>query len=492
MQNKYESFAVCLDRIIRQRDLTSAQLSRLLGHKSRTTLQRIFSGSAGPDSIRKICAEVCGCASLELTEEEQNALNTSVAVDQVGAHVLQARDEIRSLLRPVSREVSPITVLNGDKTRLLSELTADMSRADYSEVLVLNCSWKAFACELHTLLANIPSGSLNVRHYMTISSDLPRMAAMIGVLRELFGFISYSCYSISDKSNPTDPLAFMGMNAVAARIRWGDDTIREYQLIFSDEHSGVMLEAEGVYAYWEKYLTALNYDARSIKTTYPTVTSAAEYVSFTDTYRQIEENRNIYMFKPDICLNQIPMHIVLDAYRDNTAQIGADVPDFIETLEQLAEIQEARFRNIFNQKKAVHVVFAPSALRKFAKTGLQSDHFYLLRPYTVNERIEILTHLVHQVRTNPYFNIYLLRDEQNFVEMEATCYEGHGVQFTPAHTDYNLSSGHTEAIITNEEFCELFLNFFRDDLLVNHVYSSSAAVFLLESLIWELKNEKSE
>jgi len=491
MQNKYESFAVCLDRIIRERELTAAQLSRMLNHKSRTTLQRIFNGSAGLDSIRKICSEVCECDTLELTEEERNALETAVTVDQVGVSLLQARDEIRNLLRPSSHEEQHIVVLDGDKKRKLSEITNEMSRADYSEVLLLNCSWKAVACELQELLTTVPSEKLSVRHYMAISSDLPRTASLIGMLRDLFGFVSYSCYSVSDKSNPAGPLAFMGMNGAALRIR-NDNTVTEYQLIFTGESSGVMLEAPGCYAYWENYLNALNYTSRSVKTTYPTVTSAEDYVSFTDTYRQIEENRNIYMFKPDICLNQISTRIVLDACRDNAAEIGADVPGFFEMLEQLAEIQEARFRNIFSQKKAVHVIFAPSALRKFAGTGLQTDHFYLLRPYTVSERIEILSHLVHQVCTNPYFNIYLLRDEHSFVEMEATCYEGHGVQFTPARTDYNLASGHTEAIITNEEFCELFLNFFRDDLLVNHVYSSSAAVFLLETLIAELKDKQSQ
>ena len=194
------------------------------------------------------------------------------------------------------------------------------------------------------------------------------------------------------------------------------------------------------------------------------------------------------MFKPDPCFPLISTEIVKKACLDNIPQVGADVPDFLDMLENLADIQEARFRNIFSQKKAVHIVFFPSALRRFARTGCLTDHVFLLRNFTVSERIEILSHLVHQIRTNPYFNVYLLRDEQNFIEIEATCYEGEGVQFTPAHTDYNLGSGHTEAIITNEEFCGLFLDFFRDDLLVNHVYSPSAAVFLLESLISELRS----
>lgn len=489
MQTKYDSFSVCLDRIIRQRDISPAQLSRLLGHKSRTTLQRIFNGSAGSDSIHKIYTEVCGCCALELSEEEKNALYTSVVVDQVGASTLQARDEIRNLLRPSVCETAPIVVYQGEKKRTLSEITAEMNQAEHSEVLILNCAWKVFAGELHSLLSTVSPDRLNIQHYMAITNDLPRTVSIIGILRDLFGFVNYSCFSIIDKNNPAEPLTYMGMNGVAVRIHLGD-SIREYQLIFTGESSGIMLETHGAYTYWENYLKALNCSIQSIKTTYPAISSAEDYIAFTEIYRKTEENRNIYMYKPDLCFALIATYIIRQACLDNAVEIGTDIPDFMEMLEKLAEIQDKRFYNIFNQKKAVHIVFFPSAIRKFAHTGFQSDHFYLLRPFTIDERIEILSHLVHQMRTNPYFNVYLLRDEQNFVPMEATCYEGQGVQFTYAYTDYNLSSGHTEAIITNEEFCDLFLNFFRNDLLVNHVYSSSAAVFLFESLIEELKNEK--
>ncbi|MBQ2724682.1 MAG: hypothetical protein IJF78_03140 [Clostridia bacterium] len=491
MQNYYESFSVCLDRIIRRREITPAQLSRILGHKSRTTLSRVFSGNAGIDSIRKICSEVCGCEELELTEEEKTALTTSVEVDKAGASVLRARDEIRQLLRPAQRKEQTIQIRTGSGQIPLAHMTEKLNNADESEILVLNCAWSAMAGEMYTLLNTIPMERLTVRHYMAINADPARTASMIGTMIGLFGFVNYSCWSISGGDDPTGTLAFMGMNGIAIRTRKGGKT-EEYQLIFTGEYSGVMLCADGTYAYWEQYLQELNRDARSVKTTYPHITSAEDYVSFTDTYRRIEENRNIYMYKPDFCLPLIPTRIQLQSCRDNAAQIGLNIPDFMETLEKLAEIQEARFRNFFIQKKAVHMILFPSAIRQFAKTGLQSDHFYLMRPYTVGERIEIMSHLVHQIRTNPYFNIYLLRNEKSFLEMEATCYEGKGVQFTPAHTDYNLSSGHTEAIITNEVFCDLFLQFFRDDLLKNHVYSPAASLFLLESLISELKNETAE
>lgn len=491
MQNRYESFGVCLDRIIRERDLNAAQLSRILEHKSKTTLSRVFSGTAGLDSIRKICAEVCSSEELDLSDEEKTALLMAVEVEQFGAHTLRARDEISSLLRPAVINEPPILIHDGEKDRPLSEIYAEIGRADESEILVLNCSWKAFACELFTLLTSVSPEKLTVRHYMALNNDPARTASMIGTLCELFGFIHYSCYSISDRSNPTGPLDFMGMNGIAVRIRSGSE-ITEYQIIFTGEYRGMILKAEGAYTYWDTYISQMNRNARPIKTTYPQVSSAEDYVTFTDIYRQTEENRNIYMYKPDLCFPLIATHIIKKACLDNVSQIGTDIPDFMDMLEKLAEIQEARFRNIFSQKKAVHLVFSPSALHKFAKTGCQTDHFYLLRPFTVSERIEILTHLVHQIRTNPYFNVYLLRNEQDFIEIEATCYEGHGVQFTPAHTDYNLGSGHTEAIITNKEFCELFLNFFRNDLLVNHVYSPSAAIFLLESLISELKSMNHE
>lgn len=486
MQKTYESFRVCLERIIRERDITAAELSRILEHKSKTTLSRVFAGTAGLDSIRKICREASQSPVLALTEEEKNALELAVRTDEVGEGVLRARDEIRELLRPTRRNEPAIIMRSETGAVPLSEVARMMQEAGHADVLIFNCSSHALAQELAFLLGSMPMEKLTVRHYMAVNSDPARTASMIVTLTGLFGFANYTCFSMPSGGDPTGPLAFIGMNCIACRIA-GDTGTREFQMMFTDGYSGILHESPGIFTYWERYLALLSIPARPIKTTYPPVFSPEDYVTFTDTYRRLEENRNVYMFKPDICLNQIETEILRSAFLDGARQIGMDTPEFTATLNRLAEIQEMRFRNTFTQHKVTHVVFSETAIRKFAETGCTSDHFFLMRPYTKEERARILTHLAHQTQSNPYFNAYLLRDDRGFTGMEATCYEGEGVQFIPADTDYNLSSGHTEAIIVDEEFVGLFLRFFREDLLKHHVTPPAAAAKLFTELAEELR-----
>ena len=485
MHKTYESFRVCLERIIRERDITAAELSRILGHKSKTTLSRVFSGTAGMDSIRKVYREVSESSALSLTEEEKAALALAVHTDEVGEGVLRARDQIRELLQPTRQPVPEIVMQSETGAFPLCNLTGLLRQSDSAEVLILNCSSRALARELAVLLGSAAMDKLTVRHFMAVNSDPARTASMIVTLTGLFGFPNYTCFSVRGGSDPTGPLAFIGMNCIACRVV-SDGAVREYQMMFPDEYSGVIHESAGIFAYWERYLALLDISPRPIKTTYPPVFSPGDYLTFTDTYRRLEENRNVYMFKPDVCLNQIETEILKNACLDGARQAGLDTPDFTRTIERLAEIQQMRYRNTFTQHKVTHVVFSETAIRKFAETGCTSDHFFLMRPYTKAERARILENLAHQTRTNPYFNAYLLRDDRGFTGMEATCYEGEGVQFIPADTDYNLATGHTEAIIVDEEFCGIFLHFFREDLLKHHVTTTAAAAKLFGELAEEL------
>ena len=47
----------------------------------------------------------------------------------------------------------------------------------------------------------------------------------------------------------------------------------------------------------------------------------------------------------------------------------------------------------------------------FAMTGRMSDHFWMMRPFTPEERVIILKELLTQQQKNPYFHIFFLKDD---------------------------------------------------------------------------------
>ena len=76
------------------------------------------------------------------------------------------------------------------------------------------------------------------------------------------------------------------------------------------------------------------------------------------------------------------------------------------------------------------------------RTGVQSDHFFIQRAYTLEERREILRRMYHAMQADPHFNIHFLRADMPELNNETTFYEGKGVLLMDAYTGYDLHDDH--------------------------------------------------
>ena len=164
----------------------------------------------------------------------------------------------------------------------------------------------------------------------------------------------------------------------------------------------------------------------------------------------------------------------------------------LEVISKLRSMQEKRFHNVMTKRQPTHWVASAKALRRFARTGVQNDHFFAMRPFTVEERIRIFRNLLSMLETNPYFHLYLMRpeDEDSFLDLEATYLEGVGLQLTPTGTDYRITDGWTETMLTEESFCTLYREFFMEELIGQHTCPASDSAALLQEIIRELQEEK--
>ena len=486
-KSNYETFSQCLSRILTERNLSSAQLSQMLHHKSKTTLFRLFQNQAGSDSLTRVYNELLKCDELQLSECERQELSKSLAISQDGVQTYRTQSAMWNLLRQTpytSRTINLEIHSNSMNIIELPTFFAQLSHTQNIEIIMINCCWDSVIYQL-TQLLDTAKAKITIQHYMKINSDTARTINVIHNILPLISYINYMGYSIyeNDVFDNTDT-----MNVNALIIRTNNNT-EEHQILMYDENCGTVYTSCGIFDYWRSFINKYTDISLPIKNVYPTVASASDYVRFTESYYKMELNHNIYMYKPDLCINYVNTDIAKAAFDDGIKMNNINLPDIDKLIDELVGVQRKRFNNIFHQKRVTHCIYSANAMRAFAQTGVHSDHFFAMRPFTVTERIEILSHMVNQMEHNPYFNIHLLKDEDTYKMIEATCFEGAEIRFTSTKTNYNLSTGHTEALITHKEFMDAFVRFFIDELLKKHTQPVKNTIAFFNALIAEFAND---
>jgi hypothetical protein len=122
------------------------------------------------------------------------------------------------------------------------------------------------------------------------------------------------------------------------------------------------------------------------------------------------------MMKPDMGMIDVPVEIVMDALVDG----GTDAFRNARVLEEMREIHAARHWNIVHKRQATHMILSERAMRRFIRTGVMSDHFFAMRPFSPAERVEILRVCLELAQGNPGHHIYFIKDEDLFKGMAFT------------------------------------------------------------------------
>ena len=116
-------------------------------------------------------------------------------------------------------------------------------------------------------------------------------------------------------------------------------------------------------------------------------------------------------------------------------------------------------------------------------TGVLSDHFFVQRAYTVEERRRIIQVLLDAMRKQPYFHVHFLKEGGPPLRYELSFFDGKGVLLMDAYTGYELAADHSEALITLPAFMEGFRQFYVEELLTHHVMTRTETLRTLERLI---------
>ena len=183
----------------------------------------------------------------------------------------------------------------------------------------------------------------------------------------------------------------------------------------------------------------------------------SDYISIMEQAYQMESGGAAYIAKQTPGLQMIPEEIVLSALQDGLA--GKSEP-IVVAMGSLRLILRKRIDLFYHREKPVHIIFTREDMDRFVRTGLMSDQFYAMRPYTPAERIRILQ-VLDQFSRRDNVNLFVAdRKVRNF-SLEA--YENRGLLVYPSRTSYNTEqSEHREMFLPGQAFYTLFADITRE------------------------------
>ncbi len=473
-------FGACLSDLLARHNLSAAAVSRMMGHKSRTTLRRILQDQANAESMEKFLSEFLEARLLPLTPQEEQELRLALDISRTGLSAYRARAEMRRLLDIArgAEEPGSIRIIEpgSGKAYPAEELIDSLACAKSVKLLIFNAVPTSFVRLLAGFLTGRSDIPAEINHFLFMSGDAAHTVRFISSLFPLIGLAGYRAHAIKEPSpgQSWSNLMTIPLIVISAELTGGCSA--EYQLAFTapDECGLVSVEPQaGIYSFWQSIVDPLLKTASLITSVCPAIGRLpADLIRRTEAYRALEANHAIYMIKPGLLTALIPPDIFKRSVH----------ADCLSEISQLSTIHEKRFSNIFSKKRVTHILTPLSGIRTFMETGLLPDHPPAMRPFTADERREILLNCRNQARDNPYFNIYFLKNELADLNFEIACFDPVGV-LLHSGSDHRPQS---DILITLNEFTGLFSRFFRETLLTHYALTSSASVAVLNTLIEEL------
>lgn len=456
-----------------------------LGFSSKTALFRILNGQSRPSSNRKCMEAACASQFFALSDEETATLKRALRVGEMGKQAFAMSELLRSLLHPQAPgDLLSAVPLTGDGS--CEDFPALFSRcnalSDIRIVVLGRCPQNILAL-LHRF-----SGQADVSDIYHIFAVDDQSTEHMRVLSEasfiLFSPI-YSVYIINETGVQEKNWLFHSGIIIISGTGEGDcrrtfllTPVREgYHLVIGGHGEPGALCEQLITDAKERIqpLKRLPRDTEGLVFPY-------NYIRLTETYGQIEHGREIYMMKPDVPFHCVPPDVLLPIVkeefeaRESSAQMK-------QAVERLYEIHKERFRNLFGKKKVTHLVLNQEAMRRFAMTGVREDHFFMLRPYTPEERAAILENLRDQMSQNPHFNVWFGRNPNLVSDKEVTAYEGYGLAIVKSDTSWHLETDHREIMLESRALAAGFKDYMLSEILPEEVFPRGQSLLILNELI---------
>lgn len=465
-----------INEFIRQfalsRNIAIQSMVDSLGYKSKTSIDRILSGNAGIDALSVFRSRLESV--YDLIGDEQKTLDEIIACTVYGPDRANAFRELHDMLcHRTSRGYADFGVSSGIGDEF--SLCDYIKQTNIRHLKIYNCSYSPFFDVIRTLLRDT---DISIEHFIALNGSETMLVRGVAGVLDLMTFPNYKAYSHEKTPDDSEAKGILLADMIIAYSAL-DNNISQLSFIIPDSmQHGRLIELHG-----DSIPLPEEEEYKPLNRTCPAASSIENFVGFCNLLSEMESNCATYDLKPDICVMYIPFRILSEAYMTSNLPQG-----FYEGKASAAikAIFEKRVLNTYTKRKPSYAIMSPEALRQFARTGMTSDHMPGLRAFTVDERIGIFEQLLKACKTNPWFEIYLRRDD-SLADYNICCYAGRGLFMALKDSDY-LSDHSPEIILTPPaSFYKLFETYYREELIRNHCYTAAESRDMIAAITNDLR-----
>lgn len=485
--HRYESFGECLKRCLMEGELSASEAARLVGFRSRNSIFRILSGDTSDEVNLRFLSALHDALGNQWPEDRWRALQDALSIDRLGAERFQA---IRAFERVLFEQNEPLACTverllpDGSTEELdLNTILGELNEAARVELVLTGCCDSGLARLLADTCGKAGAqGRLNIRHY--IDTDESVITQNILSILPLVSKPWYNARLVEPGSCPEEMMAIYRLHALHVHQWDVDGQERGGMFIrFDKNRFASRMEVRGA-CEAIILLDKWRFDLELLKPMPQLSDGPHAFVEYTEQYRLLEKDCTILSIKPDVHFNCIPTEVLEPAILAGFEQAGMAVgPELEMLMTELKRIHNGRYRNMLDKHKPTHLVYSLPAMESFMRTGVQTDHFFIQRAYTVEERRAIISGMLEAMHNCPWFNVYFLREGAPELRNEITFYDGKGVLMLDAYTGYELEADHSEALISLPAFMDSFRSYFMEELLAHHVMSRADTLRCLEGLL---------
>ena len=489
-QKQGESFGRIVAGVLEKRGLSYAEVAKVLGHKSKTTLHRILNDDCSPAMAEKFYHAFLASGLCELGEEEQIALDEALEVSLVGREQFLVNQAMWRIFR--GECVSPADVplrVSGEPPwpcETLESLLAACFQADNAHLLVINACQTPLFPLLAKMLRTHRRAKVYVDHLLFVDGDAIRTANSMNALMEILCDSRCNSCSVCCGDAPYGYGGLMRDDWAIVRLEQGGNVWEWQVALFAGGGYAIAgRERAGLFDFWREILRAHAPNVQPIRRARVIGQSEKDFFALMERLVEMEQSQSLYVAKGGVFINLVPPDILQTAFLEGHA--GEASPELKRAAAYLHRIQTLRYENRRKQYQSTYYICTRAELCEFARTGLHHISFPFLRPYTMEERRRIFQSILNEMQENPYFDFRLLRNGGPQSKLQMCFLEGGSVLFiAPCHAGACEERQYVEAMFLQKEFNAQLHNFFRRELLGRQSMPREETRKLLAQLIQEM------
>lgn len=405
-----ELLSQCLTAWMEQEGVSVAELKEMVGYKSKTSVFRLLKNQCN-EQTREGFVELL---APHLDGEWEARFRKALRADRHGLHRCRLFDVILDCLhRP-------------PQVGILCE--ESLLPGSGSTIYILGLPWKG----IFRIVDSLVQKGFRVIHYMLRQQILDNPELLSTLMMHLLS-LPYQAMLLEEEPAGAWNVMVTDGGQLFVNGKW-------FAVDRGEELLPILLPEDGIPLY-----------------RYDNLHKGSDYISIMEQAYQMESGGAAILARQTPGIQMIPEEIVINALQDGLS--GKSEP-ITAAMGSLRMILRKRIDLFYHRKKPVDIVFIREDMERFIRTGLTTDQFYAMRPYTPEERIRILQAL-DDFSKRDNVNLYIAERPVGNFSIEA--YENRGMLVYPSWTPYNTQlSVYRELFLPGQAFYALFSDLTRE------------------------------